>query len=157
MAEQTIHNNILCATNTNNFWLTRPPPNFTPSQTMPPINNYNYRMPFICPPITLSNQPTQINTTLPYNCNPNNQKYQNQYIPYNQNISNSFPPLPDNIDKEYILTYLCSPPKLPKDTTSIWIENWLATKVIEVKTQNVKTTNVKVLIAYANYFFFFFF
>lgn len=140
MAERTIHNNILCTTNTNNFWLTRPPPNFTPSQTMPPINNYNYRVPFICPPVTLSNQPTPINTTLPYNCN-----YQNQYIPYNQSISNSFP-LPDSINKEYILTYLCSPPKLPEDTTSIWIENWLATKVRDIKTQNVKTTNVKVVI-----------
>lgn len=144
MAEQTIHNNVFSTTNTNNFWLTRPPPNFISSQPMPPINNYNYRMPCIYPPVSLSNQPMQINTNLPYSCNLNNLNYQNQYTPYNQSIRNSFPPLPDNIDKEYILSYLCTSPKVLKDTTSGWIENWLATKVKIIKTQNVKTANVKI-------------
>jgi len=139
MTEQSTNNNIVSEAN---FWLTQPPPNFIPSIT--PIYNVDYGTQLIHPCVSLYNNPTQRNTMVPYNGSFNYINYQNQYVPYNQNISNSFPPLPDNIDQEYILAYLCPVPKTPKDATNVWIENWVATKEKKVVTQNVKTNNIKV-------------
>lgn len=132
MAKQNIYINPLPEANANNFWLTRPPPPFTPSQPMTPLYNLGNRMPF-SPSHDVSS--CYIPAPLPsYNLN-----YQNQYSSYNQ--SNSFPPLPDDIDEEYILKYLCLIPKPPKDEITIWIENWLASKRIEIPEQNVKSIN----------------
>jgi len=143
MAEQNIYKNILPGANAN-FWLTHPPPPlFMPSQPMTPT----YRMPFIHPHMSLYNQPVQESSvSLPYNYNFSNQNSQNQLVSYNQNmISTSFPVLPDNIDKEYILKYLCPVHKGPAYKTNVWIENWLANKEKDIALQNVKATNVEVL------------
>lgn len=146
MSEQNIHNNNFLEANASNFWFTCPPP-IAQSQPMTPNYNLDYRMPFIRPFVSSNNRPAQTNPmVLPYSCNVSNLNYQDQYVPYNQSIRNSFPPLPDNIDEEYILKYLCPLPKVPKDETNIWIENWLASKKKEGSTdENIKSTNVKVL------------
>lgn len=73
-----------------------------------------------------------------------NLNFQDQYIPYNQPTSNSFPPLPDNIDEEYILKYLCPINFFTKDETNVWIKNWFANKGNESAVINKKSTNVKV-------------
>lgn len=148
MSEQNIHNNQF-SENTNNFWLTRPPPlMFTPLQTRQSIYNLSHRIPVIHPHVSSYNNSTQINSTLPYNCNISNLNYQDQYISYNQNISNSFPSLPANIDEEYIIKYLCPVQNSPKDETDIWIENWLFNKETEITANEIKQTNVEVLFKY---------
>lgn len=139
MTEQSTNNNFIPEANVNNFWLTQPPPNFT--RPMAPIYNLDYRTQLIQPCVSLYNNPTQGNTMVPCSGNFNYLKYQNQHISYNQNVRNSFPPLPNNIDRDYILTYLCPVPKAPKDPTNVWIENWVATKEKKVVTQNIKTAN----------------
>lgn len=137
MAKQNIHINPLTEANANNFWLTRPPPPFTPLQPMTPVYNLDCRMPF-SPSHDMSSN--YIPAPLP----PYNMNYQNQYSPYNK--SNSFPPLPDDIDEDYIFKYLCPIPKPPKDEITIWIENWLASKRIEIPKHHIKsTTNIEVL------------
>jgi len=105
----------------------------------------SYRMPFIRPHMPFYNQPVQ-RSPIPLQYNYNiNQYYQDQYVSYNQDmISTSFPVLPNNIDKEYILNYLCPVQKGPKDNTNIWIENWLISKEKDIALQNVKSTNVEV-------------
>lgn len=149
MAEQNINNNEI---NTNNFWLTHPPPLFMSSQSMIPIYNSPYRLPYNHSHVSSYNKPAQINSmALPYT-SISNQNYQDQYIPRGFNINNSFPPLPDNINKEYILKYLCPLQKAPKDKTNIWIENWLSSKERKIVIQNVNSTNVKVL--YKKYIYF---
>lgn len=146
MSEQTLHNNQLSETNINNFWLTCPPPSiFTPSHTRPPVHNLDHRINYIHPNITSYNDPVQINAMLPYSCNISNLNYQDQHIPYNQSSSNSFPLLPDNIDKEYIIKYLCPVQNYPKDETNIWIENWLSIKGTETTIQKIKPKNIEVL------------
>lgn len=149
MTEQNIYNNTPSDSNINKFWLTHPPPYYSPSQSVTSINCLEYRMPFIPPQnISSCNNVAQINTILPYQCNHNNLNYQDQYLPksYNQNTSSSFPPLPDNIDEEYIFKYICPIQQSPKDPTNIWIENWLSSKEKETQKPNVKIINVKVLI-----------
>jgi len=144
MAKQNNHYNTIPETNANHFWLTRPPPPlFMPSQPMTPT----YRMPSVHPHVSLYNQPAKGSTvTLPYSCHHiSNQNYQDQYISNNQNIiSTSFPVLPDNIDQEYILRYLCPVHKGPKDETTVWIENWLISKGNDIALKNVKSTNVEI-------------
>jgi hypothetical protein len=103
--------------------------------------NLDYKMPLIHPHLFPCNKPAQ-NYYMPCVGGINNQYYQDQYVPSNQNISNSFSSLPDNIDEEYILEYLCPIPKPLKDETSIWIEKWLASKEKDITTKNVKSTNV---------------
>ncbi|XP_022170239.1 programmed cell death protein 7 [Myzus persicae] len=137
MSEQNIHSNIYSEANANNFWLTCPPPPFT---TPPPIQSM-YNLDFVHPHLSPCNQPAQ-NYCMPYGSNISNQYYQDQYVPSNQNISNLFSSLPDNIDEEYILKYVCPIPKALKDATSIWIEKWLAGKEKDFTIKNVKSTNV---------------
>lgn len=148
MSEQNNHINSLSELNSNNFWLTQPPPFFTQTQNMTPMYNVNYRAPFppqIPPHASSCYKLDQSPTPLPYSCDIRNINYQDQYLPYNQITSNSFPPLPENIDEEYILKYICPLQKPLKDETTIWIENWLANKDKEITTQKVKPTNVKVI------------
>lgn len=143
MSEQNIHNKIYSEANTNNFWLTRPPPPFISPQPIQPMYNLDYNnIPFIYPPPSPYNQPAQ-NYYMPYGANISNQHYQEQYVSSRQNISNSFSSLPDNIDEEYIRQYLCPLPKVLKDETTIWIEKWLASKEKHNNTLNdVKSKNV---------------
>lgn len=146
MSEQNIHNNIYSEANTNNFWLTCPPPPFMPPQPIQPMYNLDYNnIPFIRPPPSPYNQPAQ--NYMPYGANISNQHYQEQYVPSHQNIINSFSSLPDNIDEEYIRQYLCPLPKALKDETTIWIEKWLASKekhtIKDVKSKNVVEVNSK--------------
>jgi hypothetical protein len=140
MSDQSNQSNMYFKANTNNFWLTRPPPPFIPSQPIQPMYNI-HNIPFIHPPLSPCNKPAQ-NYYMPYGVDISNQYYQEQYVPSNQNISNSFSSLPDNIDEEYILQYLCPIPKTLKDETTIWIEKWLATKEKDFTIKNVKSTNV---------------
>jgi len=142
MAEQNTYNNTLSNANANSIWFTQPPPRLPPSQSMRPIYNLDYRMPFLHPNVPSCNIPSPISTMLPYNCNISNFNSQHQHVSLDK--SNLFPPLPDNIDKEYILKYLCPIEKAPKDKINIFIENWLATIDNELKIKNVKTTNVKI-------------
>lgn len=144
MAKQNMNiNSTYSEINPNNFWLTHPPPSLMTSQLATPIYNFDYRTPFIHPNFSY-NTPTSVNSMLSYNYNNSDIDFQNRFIPFNQNSSNSFPPLPDNIDEEYILKYLCPLPKPPKDETNVCIDNWLASKSNEI-TLGVKSTNVKVL------------
>lgn len=143
MAKQNNHNTPPDA-NANHFWLTCPPPQlFMPSQPLTPT--YNRMPPSIHPRVPLYNQPAKESTVpLSYSCNISNQSYKNQFVSNNQNIiSTSFPVLPDNIDKEYILKYLCPVHKCPKDKTTVWIENWLIGKGKDIALENVKS-NVEV-------------
>ncbi|XP_060849012.1 programmed cell death protein 7 [Rhopalosiphum padi] len=140
MSGQSNQSNMYSEANTNNFWLTRPPPPFMPSRPIQPMYNI-HNIPFIHPPLSPCNKPAQ-NYFMPYGVDISNQYYQEQYVPSNQNISNSFSSLPDNIDEEYILQYLCPIPKTLKDETTIWIEKWLATKEKDFTIKNVKSTNV---------------
>jgi len=142
MSEQNIHNNIYSEGNANNFWLTRPPPPpFIQPPPIQPMYNLDYNMPLIHPRLFPCNKPAQ-NYYMPYNDNISNQYYQDQYVPSNQNINSSFSSLPNNIDEEYILQYVCPIPKPLKDETSIWIEKWLAGKEKDITMKNVKSTNV---------------
>ena len=100
MSKQNIHN-IYSEVNTNNFWLTLPPPTYTLPQPVQPMYNLDYNMPFIRPHVSLCNTPTQ-NYCMPYGGNISNQCYQDQHVPSNQNINNSFSSLPDNIDCKYL-------------------------------------------------------
>jgi len=148
MSEQNIHNNIYSEANANNFWLTQPPPPFSqppPPFTQPPpiqpMYNLDYQMLFNRPHLSPCNQPAQNYYNMPYGGNISNQFYQDQYVPSNQNISNLFSSLPDNIDEEYILQYICPIPKALKDETSTWIEKWLASKEKDITIKNVKSTD----------------
>lgn len=149
MSEQNSYNQFLG--NTNNYWLTHPPPlMFIPPQTRQSIYNLDHRIPLIHPHVSSYNNSTQINSTLPYNCNLNYNQYN---MSYNQNKNNSFPPLPDNIDEEYIIKYLCPIQNSPKDNTDIWIENWLSSKETDIKTKEIKQTNIEVLFKYILYLY----
>ncbi|XP_015372272.1 PREDICTED: uncharacterized protein LOC107167636 [Diuraphis noxia] len=164
MSEQNIHNNIHSEANANNFWLTQPPPSFSqplppftqplPPFTQPPpiqpMYNLDYQMPFNHPHLSPCNQPAQ-NYYMPHGGNINNQYYQDQYVPPNQNISNLFSSLPDNIDEEYILQYICPIPKALKDETSIWIEKWLASKEKNTTIKNIKSTDIVEINQISNY------
>jgi len=141
MSEQNIHNNIYSEASANQFWLTHPPPRFTPPQPIQPMYNSDYKMPFIHPHLSPCNTPAQ-NNYIPYSGNTSNLYYQEQYPPSNQNIINSFSSLPNDIDEEYVLQYLCPMPKAIKDETSIWIEKWLASNKKDTTIQNAKSTNV---------------
>lgn len=145
MSEQNYHSNRFSEVNANNFWLTQPPPFYTPTQNMTPMYNLNYRPSFIDSRASLCNKLDQRPAPPPYNCNNSNLNYQSQYLPYYQSTSNSFPPLPENIDEEYIFKYLCPLKKPLKDETTIWIENWLANKDKGIKIQKVKQTSIKVI------------
>lgn len=111
----------------------------TPSQSTIPVYNLDYRTPFIRP----NNEPALRNPiALP--CNNGHLNYQNRSAPPYQNI-NTFPPLPDNIDEEYILKYLCPAKTAIKDETfNVWFENWIASKGKKIPTPNSKSTNVEV-------------
>jgi hypothetical protein len=135
------HNNGLSKVNDNHFWLTRPPPSLTPIQNRTPIYNLNYGLPFNRPYAPSYNRLNQRPTSLSYSYDISNLNHQDHY---NQYTNNLFPPLPENIDEEYILKYLCPLPKPHKDETTIWIENWLANKNKDITVQKVKQTNVKV-------------
>lgn len=147
MAEQNIHNTI-SEVNKNNFWLTCPPPVLTPTQSMTPTYNLEYRAPFVYPYMPTCNKVEERNPiSLPYNyCSINNLNYQNRYVPLNQSINNSFSSIPENIDEEYILKHhVCPERKVLKDETNLWIENWLAAKGKQISKQiNVKSTNKEV-------------
>lgn len=141
MSEQNIFNNTYSEANDNQFWLTRPPPPpFMPFQPTQPMYNVDYKLPFTRPPLSPCYVPAQNHYT-PHSGNIDTQYFQDLYAPSNQSISNTFQSLPENIDEEYILKYLCPLPKALKDETSIWIEKWLASKETEITINNLKSTN----------------
>lgn len=149
MAEQNIHHNTMSEVNSNNFWLTCPPPLLTPTQSMTSVYNLNYRAPFVPPYMSSCNKPEERNSiSFPYNCNVNNLNYQDQYVPLNESMNNSLFSFPENIDKEYILKYVYPEQKVLKDETSLWIENWLAAKGKQISMQInvVKSSNKEVYI-----------
>lgn len=142
MEQQDTYNNQ-CDRNPNKF-LSTSLPVFTPSQSMIPVYNLDYRVPFFRPHnVSLHNEPALENRiALP--CNIGHLKHQDHYVSSNQNKS-TFPPLLDNIDEEYILKYLCPPKTALKDGTfNIWFENWIASKGYKIPTPNSKSTNVEV-------------
>lgn len=141
MSEKNIHNNTYSETNANNFWLTRPPPPFITHPPIQPMFNLDYKMPLIRPHIIPCNKPSQ-NYYMHCDGNISNQHYEDQYVPSNQNVYNSFSSLPNDVDEEYILQYVCPISKPLKDETSIWIEKWLASKEKDITIKNVKSTNV---------------
>lgn len=146
MAEQNMFNTFPEA-NVNNFWLTCPPPNYSPSQPMTPIYNLEYRMPFIhSHKMCFDSSVTQINSISSYNCIQNDLNYQNHFTPisYNSSADISFPPLPDSIDEKYIYKYISPVQQSSTDTTSVWIKNWLSIKEKEVLKPKTNIINVNI-------------
>ncbi|VVC30039.1 Programmed cell death protein 7 [Cinara cedri] len=142
MAEKDTYNNPISDTNDNNFSLTCPPA-FKHSQSSKLVYNLDCKMPFVHPPnLSLYNKPT-LRNPMPYNCDVSNLNHQEHCVPDYQSIS-TFPPLPDNIDKEYILKYLCPVKNAVKDETfNIWFENWIASKKNKI-IPNTKSSNIKI-------------
>lgn len=142
MSDLNNHNNDLSKVNDNYFWLTQPPPFFIPTQNTTSTCNLNYGIPFNHPYVPSCNKLDHRPIPSSYSYDISNLNHQDQYNQYTNNV---FPPLPKNIDEEYILKYLCPLPKPHKDETTIWIENWLANKNKEISIQKVKQTNIKVI------------
>ncbi|XP_050523211.1 programmed cell death protein 7-like [Daktulosphaira vitifoliae] len=105
---------------------------YTPMRPMIPAYDARFGIPF--PPPTLpftQNRDTAKTTQQNWIQSPY------QHSKYEPNvIINEFPPLPDDIDEEYVRKNLCTVLEKPKDEISQWIENWSANKINKEYPQN---------------------